>query len=161
MNLLRISARVAQLTQPLSDRPDYGSREMVSQQQEEEVFPADNISQEEVHKILSEEEEQEAAPPVAYATFAALARAAASFNASPTPARLRAVTAAIRAADVAMDECGSMAECAEDCTSQEQTAKAPPGWKKTVEDMKEHEEIDNPFALAWHMKNKGDKPHKK
>lgn len=133
---------------------------MVSQQQDE-VFPADNISQEEIHKIVSEEEEQEAAPPVAYAAYAALVRATDAFVASPSPAGLRAVTAAMRAADVAMDECGSMAECAEDCVSQEQTAKAPPGWKKTVEKMKEHEEIDNPFALAWHMKNKGDKPHKK
>lgn len=24
--------------------------------------------------------------------------------------------------------------------------------------MKKHDEIDNPWALAWHMKNKGDKP---
>ncbi len=44
---------------------------------------------------------------------------------------------------------------------QEETAKAPPGWKKTVEHMKDEPEIDNPFALAWYMKNKGDKPHKK
>lgn len=38
-------------------------------------------------------------------------------------------------------------------------AKSPPGWEKTVEKMKDHKEIDNPFALAWSMKNKGDKPH--
>jgi hypothetical protein len=25
--------------------------------------------------------------------------------------------------------------------------------------MKEHDEIDNPFALAYHMKEKGAKPH--
>lgn len=50
---------------------------------------------------------------------------------------------------------------AEHVSQEEQQAKAPPGWKKTVEEMKEHEEIDNPFALAWYMKNKGDKPHKK
>ena len=42
----------------------------------------------------------------------------------------------------------------------EHEAKSPPGWGKTVEKMKEdHPEIDNPFALAWHMKNKGYTPH--
>jgi hypothetical protein len=42
-------------------------------------------------------------------------------------------------------------------------AKSPPGWGKTVEKMKEEhdDEIDNPFALAWWMHNKGHKPHKK
>ena len=37
-------------------------------------------------------------------------------------------------------------------------AVSPPGWKKTVEKMKDHPEIDNPFALAWSMskKKKGD-----
>lgn len=38
---------------------------------------------------------------------------------------------------------------------------APPGWSGTVKAMKRHKEIDNPFALAWHMKKKGDKPHYK
>jgi hypothetical protein len=38
---------------------------------------------------------------------------------------------------------------------------APPGWEKTVKAMKKHDEIDNPFALAWSMKNKGYKSHKK
>lgn len=36
---------------------------------------------------------------------------------------------------------------------------SPPGWSGTVKAMKKHKEIDNPFALAWHMKNKGNKPH--
>ena len=36
---------------------------------------------------------------------------------------------------------------------------APPGWKKTVEDMKDESDIDNPFALAWWMKGKGHNPH--
>jgi hypothetical protein len=36
---------------------------------------------------------------------------------------------------------------------------APPGWSGTVKAMKKHKEIDNPFALAWYMKKKGDKPH--
>ena len=41
-------------------------------------------------------------------------------------------------------------------------AKSPPGFKHTVEHMKsEHgDEVDNPFALAWWMKNKGYKSHK-
>lgn len=38
---------------------------------------------------------------------------------------------------------------------------APTGWKKTVEKMKKHKEIDNPFALAHWMKKKGFKPKKK
>lgn len=38
-------------------------------------------------------------------------------------------------------------------------AKSPPGWSGTVEQMKDHEELDNPFALAWWMKNKGYKSH--
>ena len=39
-------------------------------------------------------------------------------------------------------------------------AVSPPGWKKTVEEMKEHEDgIENPWALAWSMKEKGYKPH--
>jgi hypothetical protein len=35
---------------------------------------------------------------------------------------------------------------------------SPKGWKGTVEKMKAHPEIDNPWALAHHMKNKGAKP---
>ncbi len=38
---------------------------------------------------------------------------------------------------------------------------APPGWEGTVKAMKKHSEIDNPWALAWHMKKKGYKSHKK
>jgi len=38
---------------------------------------------------------------------------------------------------------------------------SPPGWGGTVERMKKHREIDNPFALAWSMKKKGYKPHYK
>ena len=36
---------------------------------------------------------------------------------------------------------------------------APPGWEGTVKAMKKKKEIDNPYALAWYMKNKGAKPH--
>jgi len=36
--------------------------------------------------------------------------------------------------------------------------KAPPGWEKTVKKMKKNKEIENPYALAWYMANKGDKP---
>ena len=35
---------------------------------------------------------------------------------------------------------------------------APPGWEETVKQMKDDPEIDNPYALAWHMKKKGAKP---
>jgi hypothetical protein len=38
---------------------------------------------------------------------------------------------------------------------------SPPGWGKTVEKMKKHTDIDNPFALAWSMKKKGYTPHYK
>ena len=37
---------------------------------------------------------------------------------------------------------------------------APKGWEKTVKAMKKHDEIDNPYALANYMKNKGYKSHK-
>jgi hypothetical protein len=43
----------------------------------------------------------------------------------------------------------------------EHMASAPPGWEGTVEEMKKEKDIDNPFALAWWMKNKGMKPHEK
>jgi hypothetical protein len=33
---------------------------------------------------------------------------------------------------------------------------SPPGWEKTVERMKEHPEIDNPFALSWWLHNQGE-----
>ncbi len=39
------------------------------------------------------------------------------------------------------------------------TEVSPPGFKGTVKAMKKHKEIDNPYALAWYMKNKGDKSH--
>ena len=39
---------------------------------------------------------------------------------------------------------------------------APPGWEKTVKAMKKHKDkIDNPWALAHSMKNKGYKSHVK
>jgi hypothetical protein len=51
------------------------------------------------------------------------------------------------------------------------TEKSPPGFKGTVKAMKKHPELTkgktkdgkekNPWALAWHMKNKGYKSHKK
>lgn len=48
------------------------------------------------------------------------------------------------------------------CVPKESTEEsAPPGWEKTVKAMKKHDEIDNPYALAWSMKNKGYKSHKK
>jgi hypothetical protein len=38
---------------------------------------------------------------------------------------------------------------------------SPPGFKGTVKAMKKHKDIDNPWALAWSMKNKNYKSHKK
>jgi len=38
---------------------------------------------------------------------------------------------------------------------------APEGWEGTVKAMKKHSDIKNPWALAWSMKNKGYKSHKK
>lgn len=38
--------------------------------------------------------------------------------------------------------------------------KAPEGWEKTVKAMKKHKKIDNPWALAQYMKNKGYTPRK-
>jgi len=40
------------------------------------------------------------------------------------------------------------------------TEKAPEGWEGTVKAMKDKPEIDNPWALAHHMKNKGYTSHK-
>ncbi len=36
---------------------------------------------------------------------------------------------------------------------------APPGFEGTVKRMKKHKDIDNPYALAWYLKNKGAKSH--
>lgn len=38
---------------------------------------------------------------------------------------------------------------------------SPEGWEGTVKGMKKHPEIDNPWALAYYMKKKGYKSHKK
>ena len=38
---------------------------------------------------------------------------------------------------------------------------SPEGWEGTVKAMKDHPEIDNPWALAYYMKKKGYKSHKK
>jgi uncharacterized OB-fold protein len=37
---------------------------------------------------------------------------------------------------------------------------SPPGWKKTVEKMKKHKDVNNPFALGWWMKEQGYRPKK-
>ena len=36
----------------------------------------------------------------------------------------------------------------------------PPGWKHSVEKMKKHGDISNPFALAWYLTKHGAKPHR-
>lgn len=47
-------------------------------------------------------------------------------------------------------------------TDEQLSEVAPQGWEGTVKGMKKHkDEIDNPWALAWYMKNKGYKSHKK
>jgi len=57
MDMLRIAARVASgLSQPLSERPDYGTRQMVSQEQEQS-YPHDNLGQER-HEITGEQEKE-------------------------------------------------------------------------------------------------------
>jgi transcription elongation factor Elf1 len=45
--------------------------------------------------------------------------------------------------------------------SSQRIAKAPPHSEYTVHELKKNKEIDNPFALAWDMKNKGKKLHDK
>jgi hypothetical protein len=37
---------------------------------------------------------------------------------------------------------------------------APAGWEDSIEAMKQHPEIDNPYALAWYMEGEGYTPHK-
>jgi hypothetical protein len=44
--------------------------------------------------------------------------------------------------------------------SNEVSEVAPKGWEGSVKAMKKHKEIDNPYALANYMKNKGYKSHK-
>ena len=39
--------------------------------------------------------------------------------------------------------------------------KSPEGFEGTVKAMKKHKDIDNPYALAHHMKDKGYKSHRK
>ncbi len=69
------------------------------------------------------------------------------------------------------DECG-MLELTEDDLSgialaryveggENLTQVVPPGWEGTVKKMKKDKDIDNPWALAWHLKNKGASPNRK
>jgi len=44
-------------------------------------------------------------------------------------------------------------------TSGLKEAVSPPGWKHTVEHMKKHKHITNPWALAWWQKGQGHTPH--
>ena len=48
-----------------------------------------------------------------------------------------------------------------ECSKRPMKEVSPPGFKGTVKAMKKHKEIDNPFALAWSMKNKGTEAHYK
>lgn len=38
---------------------------------------------------------------------------------------------------------------------------APPGWEDRVKKLKHNKHIDNPWALAWSIYDKGDRLHKK
>ena len=35
---------------------------------------------------------------------------------------------------------------------------APPGWEPSIKKMKKSGEVENPWALAWHMRKKGMEP---
>lgn len=53
----------------------------------------------------------------------------------------------------------SMADADIDEFQENEESKAPKGWEGTVKKMKKHPEIENPWKLAWYMKNKGYKSH--
>ena len=40
-------------------------------------------------------------------------------------------------------------------------AKTPKGFEKVVKELKKKKKVDNPWAIAWSMKDKGEKPKKK
>lgn len=40
----------------------------------------------------------------------------------------------------------------------EREAKTPPGYEKVVKELKKNPKVDNEYAIAWSMKNKGIKP---
>ncbi|HET8688773.1 MAG TPA: hypothetical protein VFM18_19320 [Methanosarcina sp.] len=68
------------------------------------------------------------------------------------------------AEDSSCPDCGNTGftnegECPTCSTSVKETA--PEGWEGTVKKMKKHKEIDNPWALANYMKDKGYKSHVK
>jgi hypothetical protein len=198
MDVLRIAARVAtSLTQPLSERYDYGTNQLVTQ---EETLPVTNIGEEQVHNVVSEQEKQskivhekgkgycvksekknsdwsggcypthgkaeERLKQVERAKHAtdpleSIIFATNSFLVGPTPGGLKSLMHHIRRAEDALDLCSKEHISQEEVAQEEETAVAPPGWEPTVKKMKKHQEIDNPYALSWYMKNKGDKPHAK
>ena len=54
---------------------------------------------------------------------------------------------------------GSYSNIPRDIKGRRIEAKSPEGWEEAVEVLKEKPEIDNPFALAYWMKEQGyDKP---
>jgi hypothetical protein len=63
--------------------------------------------------------------------------------------------------DAIVSELAERQEFIVDKTGEQVDEVSPPGFAGTVKAMKKHKEVDNPFALAWHMKNKGYKSHKK
>ena len=63
--------------------------------------------------------------------------------------------------DDACPICGEKAGKKCKCDGEDLDEVAPPGWEGTVKAMKKHKDIKNPWALAWSMKNKGEKSHVK
>jgi hypothetical protein len=57
-------------------------------------------------------------------------------------------------AKLALDEM-----CKDECIDELCKEVAPKGWAGTVKHMKKHPEVDNPYALANYMKDKGDTSH--
>lgn len=58
------------------------------------------------------------------------------------------------------DQCGMMPmemDGEHSCQENDLDEKAPPGGEKVVKALKKQKGVDNPFAVAWAMKNKGDK----
>lgn len=61
-------------------------------------------------------------------------------------------------------QCGYDRACAsclsDDAEGTDKEAVAPPGFEKVVKELKKNPEVENPWAIAWSMKNKGDRPHR-
>jgi len=91
-------------------------------------------------------------------TYSAEGSATASERALHVP--MKAKAGFLKKLDVKKLHGKFQAECMSKKYKPRMEAKSPPGWEGTVEKMKEdHPEIDNPFALAHWMADKGYTPH--